>query len=723
MADIKQQLEVVKKQQFWILSGTVLVLVGVTFYLVSAAVTKKIEERTAAIKGKYSDVQTVRGKLDTHPNEFSHARMKTQIVAMNSDLQQAWNLQYEKQKDLIKWPRTAFASEAVAGIFEKLKPVEKYVAFPIEDATLTGDLARITESDRRVYRDYIAPVFDNITKPIKTEWKAKLGVGGAGAGMGGGMGGMGGGMGGGYGGMGGGPGGGYGGMGGGPGGGPGGGYGEGEGGMGPGGAGSMAPVSKDLVRWSQASQQTLLGEIVPWYSLNRAPSILEIYYTQEDIWLLDNVIRIIAATNEGAVENFQAAVREIEFIRMGKHAKRDGSGGAAGGMGGMGGGYGGGYGAGYGGGSGGDDGESGMGMGGMGGAGMGGGGGGAAASSSADPGDKRYISFAPDTFFQERTAEELRSSFQDVNGSNAVDAVAKRVPIRFRVKMNPERISELIVQCGNAPFMLEVYQVRVNASASGITGMGGMGGGMGGMAGGMGGMGMGPGGGGPGGGGPGGGDDSGEGGYGGGMGPGGGPGGGMGMGGMGGGSGYGGYGGMGGEMGSVKSKTAPAEEVPVEIYGLVYLYNPPMDLSGIEVVSEDKANGDTSNAAAGSNVEGATPPTAEGDVPGNGAQPAAGENADQNPGAPNGAGGLPAGASDGNGVPASGETPPAGGEIPPAAGAGDPATGAANPVGGAGEPPPGGGGNPASGPAGDPGAGLGGDPATGAGGDPGAPNQ
>ncbi len=121
----------------------------------------------------------------THPNEFSHARMKTQIVAMNQDLQRAWEIQYDKQKDLIKWPRGAFASAAVAGIFESFVPVEKYVPFPIEDATLTGDLAKITESDRRVYRDYIAPTFQNITKPIGTEWKAKLGVGGAAGGMGG----------------------------------------------------------------------------------------------------------------------------------------------------------------------------------------------------------------------------------------------------------------------------------------------------------------------------------------------------------------------------------------------------------------------------------------------------------------------------------------------------------------------------------------------------------
>ncbi len=63
MADVKKQLEVMKRQQFWILSGAVLVLVGVTFYLVSKAVSAKIDERTTAIKGKHSDVNAVRGRF------------------------------------------------------------------------------------------------------------------------------------------------------------------------------------------------------------------------------------------------------------------------------------------------------------------------------------------------------------------------------------------------------------------------------------------------------------------------------------------------------------------------------------------------------------------------------------------------------------------------------------------------------------------------------------
>jgi hypothetical protein len=173
-----------------------------------------------------------------------------------------------------------------------------------------------------------------------------------------------------------------------------------------------------------------------------------------------------------------------------------------------------------------------------------------------DPADNRYISFATETFFQPRKGEEIRSSIKDVQPGNAVDAIAKRIPIRLRVRMESSQIHRLVAACGNAPFPLEVYQVRVNTeAASSSGGGGGYGGGMGGMSGmgggGLGGMGMGMG-----------------------M-PG---GGGEGMGGEGGmASGGEGYGGMGGGMGGMampKTKVSPIEEVAVEIFGLIYLYNP-----------------------------------------------------------------------------------------------------------------------------------------------------
>jgi hypothetical protein len=101
-----------------------------------------------------------------------------------------------------------------------------------------------------------------------------------------------------------------------------------------------------------------------------------------------------------------------------------------------------------------------------------------------DPADNRYISFATETFFQPRKGEEIRSSIKDVQPGNAVDAIAKRIPIRLRVRMESSQIHRLVAACGNAPFPLEVYQVRVNTeAASSSGGGGGYGGGMGGMGG------------------------------------------------------------------------------------------------------------------------------------------------------------------------------------------------------------------------------------------------
>jgi hypothetical protein len=358
----------------------------------------------------------------------------------------------------------------------------------------------------------------------------------------------------------------------------------------------------------------LLNQMVPWYSPNATPSLLDIYYTQEDIWLLTNIMEIVKKTNGEARENFQAVVKEIEFIRFGKHASRDagtimgGSSGMGMGMGmGSSGGYGaegesgmegssGGFGSGEGGSaemggygmegeSGGEPGMPGMpGMGGM----------------KIDPADNRYISFATETFFKPRKGADIRTSVREnVSPENAVDSVAKRIPIRLRVKMEASKVHRLISECGNAPFMLEVYQVRLNTAAAPESGgMGGYGSGGYGSAGapgsasGMGsgggdaGIGM------EGGGGYGSEGGSGDGSYG---------SGGYGAGGYGsGGYGAGGYG-AGGGMGMIPGLQPENTVIPVEIFGLIYFYNPcNMALLGVEKL--DVAEGEAlpvEGAAAG----------------------------------------------------------------------------------------------------------------------------
>jgi hypothetical protein len=168
-----------------------------------------------------------------------------------------------------------------------------------------------------------------------------------------------------------------------------------------------------------------------------------------------------------------------------------------------------------------------------------------------DPADGRYISFATDKEFDSVKGVDLREAIKNISAVNAVDAVAKRLPIRMRLKIDPNHLSTLIAACGNADLMLEVYQTRLNTEAAPSSGSGG-GSGYGAFSsGGKGGPGMGD------------------------MESAGGPDGGSGMGGYGGmmggsgGDGYGG-GGLAGSMAAIK----PMTEITVEIFGLIYLYNP-----------------------------------------------------------------------------------------------------------------------------------------------------
>jgi hypothetical protein len=278
----------------------------------------------------------------------------------------------------------------------------------------------------------------------------------------------------------------------------------------------------------------LASAVLPWFERTEPPNIHEIYYAQEDIWILRGLMDIIAQTNAGANENFQAIVKEIEWIRTGPRASRDAgslwksaspSTAGAGGMFGAGGGPpagGGGPPAGYG----------------SGGPGKGGAGGMTRSVVQIDPADGRYVGadLKPLTGAQLRTAMKERSK----------DAVAKRVQVRMRLKVD-ERFGKLITECGNGKMMLEVLQVRYNTDAAPETASGSS------AAAGLSGMGM-----------PGA--------------PTGGPGGAPNLGGGGAGSDAGAEEGGGAGAGSLTTAAATGE-VSIEIYGLIYLFNPMSNLA------------------------------------------------------------------------------------------------------------------------------------------------
>ena len=537
MDQLKQSMAAAGKYGFWI--STVVITLGSVgvWFMTTSKLSEENQQRASTLKSDIQSVTQVRSALPTHPNQHSHSKMEELIDGRQAEVLEAWTSVFERQQSILKWPREL--QEDFVQEFEGLIPIERFIDFPP-----TPEQQKNTDLLFR-YATYIGTTLPRIAEIAKTEWTAEFqkaaapagGMGGYGEDMGGYGGDMGGDMGG-YGGdMGG-----YG-MGGGPGG-PG----------GPAGARRRQRGEKEpLVRWSRASQQQVMSDLFPW--LGRRPSTLQVYYSQENIWILKQLLQIIANVNGDANQPFQAKIREISRIGIGAsvdfemgNLAQPGEGRRAGGMGGYGieGGMGGMYDSGpmeegY------EDYEGGGEM-------MEGGPGGGAAPAAMDPAENRYV----DMQNQPIPASTLRTALTSNRPEDAPIAVAKRVPVMMRVKMDQRFVPQLIAECGSAPLMVEVRRVRILPPSSRPGGGGDMGGyGMGG-------------------------EDMG--GYGGDMG---GYGEDYGMGGE------GGYGDPGGGFGSqAGGRQGKSEEFPldvdVEVYGLIYIYNPPdPEKLGLEQVTED----------------------------------------------------------------------------------------------------------------------------------------
>ncbi|MHB8969730.1 MAG: hypothetical protein ACYC3X_06055 [Pirellulaceae bacterium] len=702
MDQVKRALAVLKKWHFWILCGVIVVLYAGTWFLSTSNMTKATESRVAAIGSAYSTGQRISG-IQNHPNPASADMMKQLNRAEAEQVQLAWNYRFREQEDVLVWP-TELLPDFIAAV-EPLKPIESKVDFP------TPPKQELKMEFRNRYRDYIRKELPKLAEIIGAEWRVGQQSSGNGGGMGldTGMGmGMGGSSG--YPGMGSsggmrppgmGP----------PSGMVSGGMVSGgmvsggmvsggmvSGGMGPGGmgppggmrSGSMGPGMSSggrgpgmgmgmgansgagmelltaegkpiVVEWSSSNQAALQATSMNWTS----PTTLQVLYAQEDLWVLRSLMLVIKATNGDADAQYNAAVKEILSIDLGatapgiKMAGRVSTGGSQGGMGSSGmmgsmmmpgslsapgslstGGV---SSSGPSTGSGGassasSSGSMGMGMG------MGPGmGPGMAGGTDVDPANGRYV----DDKNEPLAGDRLRTAIKSEQPADAFIAVAKRMPMRMRVRMNVLKLPLLLCEFAQSDLPVEVRQVRINtAAATGGGAMGGSGYGGGGppplSGGGASGMSPPPG--------------MGGSGSAGGMGAGGmmtGMTGGM-MSGMGRSMGSPGMGGLGGDGGSGGQQvgalnTESPYDASVEIYGIIYIYNPvdPAKL-GIEAAAnatDAPANAgggaapDSADAKATDNVsagnagdapaadagaapatapaaagEGATPPAAEGSV-------------------------------------------------------------------------------------------------------------
>lgn len=546
MDKLKDFFRAIRRIHFWLICTLALILSTVMWFMAVGQISEEKEKRASAYKTAFSSVSTQKGKPRI-PNDAVAAEMEKLIQTRIAELGIAWKEKYDEQNSeqtgILTWPE-----EMGIGFVQHmtpLRPIEKELPFPVPD----GDL-KLTINQRENYREYIQAELPRLASSIGAEWQTSAAAAGAVSGYGGG---------------------GYGDEG-------GGGYGRPGAAGAAGGLGGESLSKQAVVHWDSKNQAELMASHFTWgtaaptgrvggrgygsattvgfddESIN--PDVLEILYAQEDLWVLRAVMKIIKETNGDAKTRFNAAVKTIHSIRIGKDAVAstgrilrtasdapaegeetaavdDYSAGAVTNDGYGGEGYGGGGGSGtpsiYHDPNGAPAGE-----------GADGGEGGARTGYDSyssegsmevetDPAEGRYV----DNSYQPLSAEKLRSVLAMAPGTtmepeDAYLAVAKRIPVRMRLSIDQRKLTNLLIACANSELTVEVRQLRWNpedvAQLDGTVG---------------------------------------------------------GAGGYGGGYGRGGYGGEeGGGVGRAATKPTDDLSTPfpydviVEIYGIIYIYNP-----------------------------------------------------------------------------------------------------------------------------------------------------
>jgi hypothetical protein len=583
MDKLKDTLGPVYKHGFWVACGVIIVVALGMWLLSTLGLRSTTKTNVDAIGAAFGAAESVNQagvdaagegndptEVRFHPNDASAEATKRLIGKLKAEVSKAWGRQYSQQRGLFVWPKklsdkngekTNFQKaldkklqtprwefdlddeQIIVDVFTKEKAIEqianergidpadlkgegefKPYQLPIEVAvpfpTPVDD--EISDSFRRIYRDFIQGHVPVLAEKIGATWNPSAAVGATG--------------------------------------------GESAGApmLTPGvedgtttGAPGVEAVDDEVVAWSGANQSHWLSKLSAFADRaeqDHVPTTLQMLYTQEDLWVLEALLAVIKDTNGDVTTKHEAAVKQIDFLLTGKAAGEmpgsitpigqtsasNSSDSAAA--------YGDGGGESYGSGGGSegysDEGGSDFGDGGADAYGTGGE---EAGPTVSDPANDRYV----DRDYKMINGSKLREVFaQDPTPEEAYLRVAKRIPVRMGLSMDARKLAKLLAACSNSSLVIEVRQVRVNrhSAADGAAGGGtssSYGGG------------------------------SGDGGSGGGVQS---------------GTSYGGGGGSGGSgYGEASSggqqpttTTAQSHDAPIEIYGVILIYNP-VDAKTLEV--------------------------------------------------------------------------------------------------------------------------------------------
>ena len=412
MDQIRTILKVIWQQRFWVLSciGTILAL----YFWSSASgqLDSEFSKRKSAISGRFTAIQNLNNQ-NIHPNE-SVIEDNTKQTEEEAKITLAiWEDLYGRQRDeVLFWPK----DNLDAGFIEEIEKLKFGDSFP----------SRKAQAMRNNYWNYIEKRFDGlveIVKALKIEGKGRSSRGGGE----------------------------YGGDE------YGGGYGGGYGSRG-------LAISEDeeqdyLVQWLDQ------GKLQSQLQFKKKQTALEIWVTQENLWVYETLLHVIANTNKarGATRPDNTAVLAIVNLEVGRDAvtgsKKSGTlvkPSAAGNTGAA-------YGGGYGRGGGGEEygGEYGGGEYGGGEYGLGGSGG-EYGSEGGGEADTEALAFR---YLDSSTGEPYPGDSADFG------IEFRQLPVRMVLMMDQTWIPHILVECANATLPIEIKKLRINPDQSG-TGFG-----------------------------------------------------------------------------------------------------------------------------------------------------------------------------------------------------------------------------------------------------------
>jgi hypothetical protein len=262
MDQLRTALVWLKRHHFWVLCGLVAIIAVGSWAKASGKMDTLFGGNSSAIKGSFLNVQNLR-KDPFHPNEDVNTKQQTQTAQQRKDVAKLWEQLYNRQREhVLEWPVPPLTKE-FGDFVEKLQ----------FGAEIRSDL-------RSNYQNYIEGYFPKLPKLIDAR-AIEPGT---------------------------------------PAGGPGPEFGRGGGAEAGGNAQNLQDENDYICVWSSTDQAFVQEDL----NFRQQPSSLRIWVTQENLWVYQSLLDVIAKTNRAAnaTRMSNAAIPEVDELSLGLRAAK-----------------------------------------------------------------------------------------------------------------------------------------------------------------------------------------------------------------------------------------------------------------------------------------------------------------------------------------------------------------------------------------------------------------